>query len=186
MIKTCLRLTRIFRFRPLIRLLKKGILEQFEEIVSRFPVDDTVKKLRLPAYRSTRPKARDEVLSLFAEKDIVLLHGITGSGKTEVYIDLIKKAMEGGGQVLYLLPEIALTAQIVTRLMKVFGNRLGVYHSKFSDNERAEVWNGILSGRFSVVVGVRSAIFCLSITFRSLLWMRNTSRRTSNTTRAAL
>ena len=67
--------------------------------------------------------------------------------------------MEGGGQVLYLLPEIALTAQIVTRLMRVFGSRLGVYHSKFSDNERVEVWNGVLSGRFQVVVGVRSAVF---------------------------
>lgn len=139
-------------------LIKKGILEQFETIVSRFPVDDTKS---LPAFNLSahQTAARDEILNLFGTKDIVLLHGITGSGKTEVYIDLIKKAMDGGGQVLYLLPEIALTAQIVTRLIKVFGNRLGVYHSKFSDNERVEVWNGILSGRFSVVIGVRSAIF---------------------------
>ncbi|RDC61545.1 replication restart helicase PriA [Adhaeribacter pallidiroseus] len=139
-------------------LIKKGILEQFETIVSRFPVDDTKP---IPAFNLSEHQiaARDEILNLFGSKDIVLLHGITGSGKTEVYIDLIKKAMEGGGQVLYLLPEIALTAQIVTRLIKVFGNRLGVYHSKFSDNERVEVWNGILSGRFSVVIGVRSAIF---------------------------
>ncbi|MEJ7660938.1 MAG: DEAD/DEAH box helicase [Hymenobacter sp.] len=84
---------------------------------------------------------------------------MTGSGKTEIYIDLIRKALENGGQVLYLLPEIALTAQIVTRLLRVFGSRLGVYHSKFSDNERVEVWNGVLSGRFQVVVGVRSAVF---------------------------
>jgi len=139
-------------------LIKKGILEQFEVIISRFPVDDKEKKA--PSKLSEHQlAAREEILSLFNQKDIVLLHGITGSGKTEVYIDLIKKAMEGGGQVLYLLPEIALTAQIVTRLIKVFGNRLGVYHSKFSDNERAEVWNGILAGRFSVVIGVRSAIF---------------------------
>jgi primosomal protein N' (replication factor Y) len=139
-------------------LIKKGILEQFETIVSRFPVDDSKS---MPAFNLSAHQiaARDEILNLFGTKDIVLLHGITGSGKTEVYIDLIKKAMDGGGQVLYLLPEIALTAQIVTRLIKVFGNRLGVYHSKFSDNERVEVWNGILSGRFSVVIGVRSAIF---------------------------
>lgn len=139
-------------------LIRKGIMEQFDVIVSRFPVDD-LKKNMPSALSGHQVTARDEILALFGQKDIVLLHGITGSGKTEVYIDLIKKAMEGGGQVLYLLPEIALTAQIVTRLIKVFGNRLGVYHSKFSDNERAEVWNGILSGRFSVVVGVRSAIF---------------------------
>jgi primosomal protein N' (replication factor Y) len=139
-------------------LLKNGILEQFEQIVSRFPVDDSVKQLAFPL-SEYQAAARDKVLGLFAEKDTVLLHGITGSGKTEVYIDLIKNALDGGGQVLYLLPEIALTAQIVTRLMKVFGDRLGVYHSKFSDNERVEVWNGVLSGRFQVVIGVRSAIF---------------------------
>ncbi|WP_225307254.1 replication restart helicase PriA [Adhaeribacter soli] len=139
-------------------LLKKGVLEQFEQIVSRFPVDDSVKQMAFPL-SEYQENARKQILDFFAEKDTVLLHGITGSGKTEVYIDLIKNALEGGGQVLYLLPEIALTAQIVGRLMKVFGDRLGVYHSKFSDNERVEVWNGVLSGRFQVVVGVRSSIF---------------------------
>ena len=139
-------------------LIRKGVLEQFEVIVSRFPTDD-LKSAAPFALSTAQVKARDEILHMFQTKEIVLLHGITGSGKTEVYIDLIKKALEGGGQVLYLLPEIALTAQIVTRLIRVFGTRLGVYHSKFSDNERVEVWNGILSGRFSVVVGVRSAVF---------------------------
>ncbi len=139
-------------------LIKKGVLEQFDQIVSRFPLDG--QPLLLPMKLSEhQAKAKDEVLGLFKEKDTVLLHGVTGSGKTEVYIDLIKHALESGGQVLYLLPEIALTAQIVTRLMKVFGEKLGVYHSKFSDNERAEVWQGILSGRFQVVVGVRSSVF---------------------------
>ncbi|MCC9138310.1 primosomal protein N' [Pontibacter silvestris] len=139
-------------------LVKKGVLEQFDQVVSRFPMD--VEAQQLPMTLSEyQEKAKDEILGLFKEKDTVLLHGITGSGKTEVYIDLIKHALEAGGQVLYLLPEIALTAQIVTRLMKVFGDKLGVYHSKFSDNERAEVWQGILSGRFQVVVGVRSSIF---------------------------
>jgi len=139
-------------------LIKKGVLEQFDQIISRFPVDQEA--LHLPVALSEHQlEAKDQILGLFKEKDSVLLHGVTGSGKTEVYIDLIKHALEGGGQVLYLLPEIALTAQIVTRLMKVFGDKLGVYHSKFSDNERAEVWQGILSGRFQVVVGVRSAVF---------------------------
>jgi primosomal protein N' (replication factor Y) (superfamily II helicase) len=139
-------------------LIKKGVLEQFDQIISRFPVDYTQKLFPL-LLSEHQEKAKDEILGLFKEKDTVLLHGVTGSGKTEVYIDLIKHALEGGGQVLYLLPEIALTAQIVTRLMKVFGEKLGVYHSKFSDNERAEVWQGILAGRFQVVVGVRSSVF---------------------------
>jgi primosomal protein N' (replication factor Y) (superfamily II helicase) len=139
-------------------LIKKGVLEQFDQIISRFPVDDSPRQLPMNLSEH-QLHAKDEILGLFKEKDTVLLHGVTGSGKTEVYIDLIKHALEGGGQVLYLLPEIALTAQIVTRLMKVFGEKLGVYHSKFSDNERAEVWQGVLSGRFQVVVGVRSAVF---------------------------
>ena len=140
-------------------LIKNGVLEQFDQIVSRFPLDENpVAQLQFQLSEA-QTQARDEVMTLFGEKNIVLLHGVTGSGKTEIYIDLIRKALDGGGQVLYLLPEIALTAQIVTRLLRVFGARLGVYHSKFSDNERAEIWNGVLSGRFQVVVGVRSAVF---------------------------
>jgi primosomal protein N' (replication factor Y) len=104
-------------------------------------------------------KARNEILKGFEAHTATLLHGVTGSGKTEIYIDLIRKAMEGGSQVLYLLPEIALTTQIVQRLKKMFGSEMGVYHSKFSDNERVEVWNGVLTGKFRFVVGVRSAIF---------------------------
>jgi primosomal protein N' (replication factor Y) (superfamily II helicase) len=139
-------------------LIKNGVLEQFDQVVSRFPNEGG--QVQLPMVLSDHQlQAREEILGQFKEKDTVLLHGVTGSGKTEVYIDLIKHAIEGGGQVLYLLPEIALTAQIVTRLMKVFGDKLGVYHSKFSDNERAEVWQGILSGRFQVIVGVRSSVF---------------------------
>ncbi len=139
-------------------LVKKGVLEQFDQIVSRFPLDNSPNLLP-KALSEHQAQAKDEILGLFKKTDSVLLHGITGSGKTEVYIDLIKHALEGGGQVLYLLPEIALTAQIVTRLIKVFGDKLGIYHSKFSDNERAEVWQGILAGRFQIVVGVRSSIF---------------------------
>ena len=89
----------------------------------------------------------------------MLLHGVTGSGKTEIYTHLIQEVRQSGGQVLYLLPEIALTTQIVKRLQKIFGNQMGVYHSKYSNNERVEVWNHVLAGKFSFVLGVRSAIF---------------------------
>ncbi len=104
-------------------------------------------------------QAQNEVLAHFEDKNTVLLHGVTGSGKTELYISLIQAALENGDQVLYLLPEIALTAQIVNRLKAIFSDQLGVYHSKFSDNERVEVWQGLLDGRFQFIVGVRSAIF---------------------------
>ncbi|MBD2714806.1 primosomal protein N' [Microvirga sp. STR05] len=140
-------------------LIKNGVLEQFDQIVSRFPLDDATEANMHFQLSEAQQTAHDDILDQFQTKDIVLLHGVTGAGKTEIYIELIRQALDGGGQVLYLLPEIALTAQIVTRLMRVFGSRLGVYHSKFSDNERVEVWNGVLSGRFQVVVGVRSSVF---------------------------
>jgi primosomal protein N' (replication factor Y) len=100
-----------------------------------------------------------QLLEHLGQNKPALLHGITGSGKTEIYINLIRQALESGTQALYLLPEIALTTQIVLRLRKLFGDHLGVYHSRFSDNERVEVWNGVLNGRYNFVVGVRSAIF---------------------------
>ncbi len=142
----------------LASLLKNGVMEGFDQIESRFPMDDRAPTTVIHL-SDAQTAARDEILTWFGQKPIVLLHGVTGSGKTEIYIDLIQQAIDNGGQVLYLLPEIALTAQIVTRLQRVFGTRLGVYHSKFSDNERVEVWNGVLSDRFSVVVGARSAVF---------------------------
>ena len=140
-------------------LIKNGVLEQFDQIVSRFPMDDGAATQPNFDLTAAQLVARDEIMAHFGARDITLLHGVTGAGKTEIYIDLIQQALAGGGQVLYLLPEIALTAQIVTRLLRVFGARLGVYHSRFSDNERVEVWNGVLGGRFQVVVGVRSAVF---------------------------
>ena len=138
-------------------LIKNRIFEEFEEIISRFPeADAPAKSIELsPAQQ----KAQNAILEHFEDKDTVLVHGVTGSGKTELYISLIQAALENGDQVLYLLPEIALTAQIVNRLKAIFGNQLGVYHSKFSDNERVEVWQGLLDGRFSFIVGVRSAVF---------------------------
>lgn len=139
-------------------LIKHGILEEFEIIVSRFD-DDDEQNLPDVQLNGDQLQAEAEILSNFEKHDVTLLHGITGSGKTEIYISLIKKALAGGSQVLLLLPEIALTTQMVQRLRKVFGATLGVYHSRFSDNERVETWNGIISGKFKFIVGVRSSIF---------------------------
>lgn len=141
----------------LATLIKNGVFETFELIQPRFSQTYSPQgEIKLtPAQQA----ASDKTMAFFVEKDIVLFHGITGSGKTEVYIDLIQKVLAGGSQVLYLLPEIALTTQIVVRLQKVFGDKMGIYHSKFSDNERVEVWKGIVSGQYQFVVGVRSAVF---------------------------
>lgn len=139
-------------------LVKNKILEEFEITVPRFGFEDP--EQQHPVLLSEQQEqARNSIVKFFEEKNTVLLHGVTGSGKTEIYIDLIKRALEGGNQVLYLLPEIALTTQIVLRLKKIFGSALGVYHSKFSDNERVEVWNGVLTGKFKFVIGVRSSVF---------------------------
>ena len=136
-------------------MVKNGIFEAFEEIVSRFedsaPTEETTLVLT-----EAQQRAKQSILQHFAKKDTVLLHGITGSGKTEIYISLIQDVLTAGGQVLYLVPEIALTTQIVVRLKKIFGNEMGIYHSKFSDNERVEVWQGVIRGRYPLVVGVRS------------------------------
>lgn len=139
-------------------LMKNDVFEAFEIIVSRF--DEMASHIAQEiTLSSIQQEAKAQILENFEANKPVLLHGITGSGKTEIYIDLIKDAIDSGSQVLYLLPEIALTTQIVARLRKVFGSDMGVYHSKFSDNERVEVWNSVLSGRYSFVVGVRSATF---------------------------
>ncbi|MDQ6477592.1 primosomal protein N' [Dyadobacter sp. LHD-138] len=139
-------------------LIKKGVFEQFEIVVSRF-ADIPLGQVAEINLTESQQTAFQQIHESFSEKEVVLLHGITGSGKTEVYIELIKQALDSGSQVLFLLPEIALTTQIVVRLRKVFGDQMGIYHSKFSDNERVEVWKGILDGKFQFVVGVRSAIF---------------------------
>ncbi|MCW5912671.1 MAG: primosomal protein N' [Cyclobacteriaceae bacterium] len=139
-------------------LVKQNVLEEFEVIVPRFGFPDA--SHQPPVLLSeAQETARNQALAAMEEKGVALLQGVTGSGKTEIYIDLTRKALDGGSQVLLLLPEIALTTQIVQRLKKMFGSEMGVYHSKFSDNERVEVWNGVLTGRFRFVVGVRSAIF---------------------------
>lgn len=138
-------------------LIKNGIFETFKHVVNR--IEDESAEREASELSSTQQTAFDEIKTHFGTKQSVLLHGVTGSGKTEIYIKLIQEVLESGSQVLLLLPEIALTTQIVGRLKQVFGSQMGVYHSKYSDNERVEVWNGVLSGRFSFVVGVRSSIF---------------------------
>lgn len=140
-------------------LTKHGVFESFEIVVSRFGSDSDD---FIPAsfdLNAAQEKAYQSILAQFQEKDTVLLHGITGSGKTEIYIRLIQEALANGDQVLYLLPEIALTTQIVARLKKIFGEQVGIYHSKFSDNERVEVWKSIVEGKYPFVVGVRSSVF---------------------------
>ena len=139
-------------------MVKNGIFEQFEEIVSRLERIDKNDQQN-NNLSPTQQRVKEQILQQYDSHNQILFHGITGSGKTEIYVDLIKDALDQGGQVLYLLPEIALTTQIVSRLREVFGNEMGIYHSKYSDNERVEVWQGILAGRFSLVIGVRSAVF---------------------------
>ena len=110
-------------------------------------------------FSEAQQEASDEVAIKFKEKQVCLLHGVTGSGKTQVYVKLIEKHFKNNKQVLYLLPEIALTAQIIRRLQKHFGGNIAIYHSKFSNNERIELWNKIRTGEIKIVLGARSALF---------------------------
>lgn len=139
-------------------LADKGIFNIFELEEGRLPqynaTDEVITLSKIQA------QTLDRIEAGFEQNKPVLLHGITGSGKTEVYIELIKKVIENDGQTLYLLPEIALTTQIVSRLEKQFGNQIAVYHSKFNPNERAEVWQELLANpELKVILGARSAIF---------------------------
>lgn len=139
-------------------LIRNEVLEEFESIVPRFGFEEA-SETPVVLLSEEQEGAQHSIIKSFEAHSATLLHGVTGSGKTEIYINLIRKALDSDTQVLYLLPEIALTTQIVQRLKKIFGNSMGVYHSRFSDNERVEVWNGILSGKFKFVIGVRSSIF---------------------------
>lgn len=140
-------------------LLKRGILESYEKEVGRLRV--SVCRSREPDPLSpAQEKAYGEIHEAFKTKEVCLLHGVTSSGKTEIYVRLIDEVLRLGRQVLYLLPEIAITTQITERLAKLFGDKLLVYHSKFSDNERVEVWNKLLrDGQPLLVLGVRSSLF---------------------------
>lgn len=139
-------------------LIKNGVFEEFKHIVSRLDTGKANDNYTLNLSES-QSAAKNAILSLFQSRDTVLLKGVTGSGKTEIYISLIQDILENGGHILYLLPEIALTTQIIKRLEKAFGNQFGIFHSKYSDNERVEVWQKVLKGEYRFVVGVRSAVF---------------------------
>jgi len=140
-------------------LLEKGIFELYYQEIGRLD-KVTLQTVPLNPLNVAQQRALDGIHASFHEKNVCLLHGVTSSGKTEIYIHLIQKAVEEGKQVLYLLPEIALTAQITERLRKVFGHRLGVYHSKFPDAERVEIWKKQLEEQaYDVILGVRSSVF---------------------------
>ncbi|WMN07002.1 primosomal protein N' [Marivirga arenosa] len=140
-------------------LIKNKIFEEFEIIVSRL---DYLNRQEFIDHEITlseaQEKCRSEINEIFTKKDVALLHGITGSGKTEIYLSLIKEVIESGSQALFLLPEIAITTQMIQRVRKIFGDQVGIYHSKFSDAERVEVWKGVAEGKINFVIGVRSSI----------------------------
>ena len=146
-------------------LIANGILVEFNVQVDRIPTsgDSTIPPSKLS---SNQTQSLSEIKSAFQNHDVTLLHGVTSSGKTEIYIHLIEEAVKQGKQVLYLLPEIALTTQIIVRLQKHFGKKVGVYHSRYSGNERVEVWNHVLKfsannkeQQSTVILGARSSLF---------------------------
>jgi len=146
-------------------LVERGAMETYSKEIGRLAVSEIQTSEQYPL-NEFQQKAYAEIEKQFIEKQVVLLHGVTSSGKTELYIQLINKVLAEGKQVLYLVPEIALTTQLTTRLKRVFGRKLGVYHSKFSDAERVEIWNNVLNDKtYDVIIGVRSSIF---LPFRQL------------------
>ncbi|MFM1876101.1 MAG: Primosomal protein [Bacteroidota bacterium] len=147
------------------QLVKKEILIKSELEVSRL-VETEAWATEQIVLTENQQAVFDELNDIYQKKEAALLHGVTSSGKTEIYIHLIQERIANGGQVLYMLPEIALTAQIVQRLQKHFGDRVGIYHSKMSDNERVEVWKKQLSNDpYDVILGARSSLF---LPFRNL------------------
>ena len=142
------------------QLIQRNFLELYHREVGRLNTTGEYHPERIQPLSPAQQAAEDSIQRQFNEKNVVLLHGVTSSGKTEIYIHLIKKAIDEGKQVLYLLPEIALTVQMTRRLHNVFGSRLGIYHSKYSDAERVEIWKKQLSTEpYDVILGARSAVF---------------------------
>lgn len=149
-------------------LVAKGVLEQYEKVVSRMKEGGAVSNVSSIELMDFQQNAYDGIRQAFVGKDVVLLHGVTSSGKTELYIKFIQEILDKGQQVLYLLPEIALTTQTINRLKKYFGERVGVYHSRFNENERVEIWNKVLirgktgdsgGSSYDIILGARSAVF---------------------------
>ncbi|MCK4700296.1 MAG: DEAD/DEAH box helicase family protein, partial [Bacteroidales bacterium] len=138
-------------------LVNKGILQAYEKTISRLPSPDFVAE-EIKILNETQKKALIKIQDSFLKNKVSLLYGVTGSGKTEVYIHLIGQYLKKGKQVLYLLPEIALTAQIINRLRNVFGHKVAVYHSRYGDAERLEIWRNVASGseKCKIILGARS------------------------------
>lgn len=139
-------------------LIDKDVFQLEEKVVSRLDYEE---QLGFSSFGLNEEQeiALSSIRSQFAEKDVVLLHGVTASGKTQIYIKVIEEIIQSGKTALYLLPEIALTSQITERLKLYFGDQLAVYHSKFNDNERVEIWRKVIEGKCKIVVGARSAVF---------------------------
>lgn len=140
-------------------LAKKGIIEIYQKEINRFKFNGVVTN-KLPILSEAQSIVLDEIHKSFTDHDITLLHGVTSSGKTEIYIHLISYILQRGDQALFLVPEIALTTQLTRRLQKVFGDRVLIYHSRFSDNERVDIWKKLLNGSEPcVIIGARSSLF---------------------------
>lgn len=140
-------------------LVDKGIMTVYKKEINRFKVGKLA-DAKLPELSNEQQRAYNEIVAEWKEKDVTLLRGVTGSGKTEIYSHLIDAVIRQGNQVLYLVPEISLTTQLTTRLQKIFGDRLLIYHSKFSDNERVDIWKKLVSSHEPLIVlGVRSSVF---------------------------
>ena len=141
-------------------LIEKGYLESYSVEVGRLKTCAATETLGMRPLNDHQQRALEQIKTSFEQHDIILLHGVTSSGKTEVYMKLIEETLAEGKQVLYMLPEIALTTQITTRLGRVFGDKMGVYHSKFPDAERVELWKRQLTDKaFPLILGVRSSLF---------------------------
>ena len=138
---------------------ERGLLEEYEKTVDRIPTASIPAALILQPLSDAQQTAMDQIKDVWREKDVCLLHGVTSSGKTEIYIHLISEMLAQGKQVLYMLPEIVLTSQLTDRLRRVFGDRLGVYHSRYTDAERVEVYRKQISDNpYDIIVGVRSSV----------------------------
>ena len=149
-------------------LTGKGVFETYEKIVSRFDTAGQESDTELIELTVGQQEALTKIRESFETKDVVLLHGVTSSGKTELYIKLIRDTIDQGKQVLFMLPEIALTTQIISRLRKYFGDKVGVYHSRFNVHERVEIWNAVLDKsktgqtagkQYDIILGARSSLF---------------------------
>lgn len=141
-------------------LRSRGVLDVYQRPVGRLSAGAGMGEILMPQLSEAQQRALDEIHAQWQSHDVCLLHGVTSSGKTELYIHLIQEALAQGRQVFYLLPEIALTVQLTERLKRVFGDRLGVYHSRYPDAERVEVYQKMLSSEpYDIIVGVRSSVF---------------------------